>query len=156
MGKPLPGRQAKLGADGEVLVIGPMASWATWNGGSLHVREGEWLATGDLAEAQPTGELRFVGRKSETIVTGAGVTVHPEDLEAVLEAEPEVAACAVVGVGDGAMGIQALAPRRPPPARPAGLGRLCRERMPGWLSFSGFDDGRCGRSRICRGLRRVR
>src|SRR5207302_6370116 len=53
-------------------------------------------ATGDLAETQATGELRFLGRKSETIVTGAGVNIHPEDLEAALEQEPEVAACAVV------------------------------------------------------------
>jgi long-chain acyl-CoA synthetase len=64
----------------------------------LHPRKGEWLPTGDLAEAQTTGELRFLGRKSETIVTGAGVNLHPEDLEAAFEQEPEVAACAVVPV----------------------------------------------------------
>ena len=98
MGKPLPGREVKLQPDGEVLVRGPMISQATWSGGSLHARSGEWLATGDLAEAQTTGELRFLGRKSETIVTGAGVNVHPEDLEAALEQEPEVTACAVVPV----------------------------------------------------------
>jgi long-chain acyl-CoA synthetase len=98
MGKPLPGRDVKLQPDGEVLVRGPMISQATWSGGSLHARSDEWLATGDLAEAQTTGELRFLGRKSETIVTGAGVNVHPEDLEAALEQEPEVAACAVVPV----------------------------------------------------------
>ena len=98
MGKPLPGREVKLQADGEVLVRGPMISPATWSGGSLHRRAGEWLATGDLVEAQETGELRFLGRKSETIVTGAGVNVHPEDLEAALEQEPEVAACVVVPV----------------------------------------------------------
>jgi long-chain acyl-CoA synthetase len=98
MGKPLPGREVKLQPDGEVLVRGPMISQATWSGGSLHARSGEWLATGDLAEAQTTGELRFLGRKSETIVTGAGVNVHPEDLEAALELEPEVTACAVVPV----------------------------------------------------------
>lgn len=98
MGKPLPGREVKLQPDGEVLVRGPMISQATWSGGSLHERSDEWLATGDLAEAQTTGELRFLGRKSETIVTGAGVNVHPEDLEAALEQEPEVRACAVVPV----------------------------------------------------------
>ncbi len=98
MGKPLPGREVKLQPDGEVLVRGPMISPATWSGGALHQRAGEWLATGDLAEAQPTGELRFLGRKSETIVTGAGLNVHPEDLEAVLEQEPDVAACAVVPI----------------------------------------------------------
>jgi len=98
IGKPLPGREVKLGADGEVLVRGEMISTATWSGGELHAREGEWLSTGDLAETQATGELRFLGRKSEVIVTGAGVNIHPEDLEAALEEEPEIAACAVVGV----------------------------------------------------------
>jgi long-chain acyl-CoA synthetase len=98
IGKPLPGREVKLGPDGEVLVRGAMISSATWSGGALRKRADEWLATGDLAEAQATGELRFLGRKSETIVTAAGVNVHPEDLEAVIEQEPGVAACAVVAM----------------------------------------------------------
>lgn len=98
IGKPLPGREVKIGPDGEVLVKGPMISTATWSGGELRQREDEWLATGDLAETQATGELRFMGRKSETIVTAAGVNVHPEDLEAALEAQPEIAASAVVAL----------------------------------------------------------
>jgi long-chain acyl-CoA synthetase len=98
IGKPLPGREVKIGPDGEVLVRGPMISSATWSGGALQQREDEWLSTGDLAEAEPTGELRFLGRKSEVIVTGAGVNIHPEDLEAVIEEQPGVAACAVVPV----------------------------------------------------------
>jgi len=96
IGKPLPGRDVKLGPDGEVLVRGAMISGGTWSGGTFEPRQDEWLATGDLAETQPSGELRFVGRKSEVIVTAAGVNLHPEDLEAALEQEPEVAACAVV------------------------------------------------------------
>jgi long-chain acyl-CoA synthetase len=98
IGKPLPGREVKIGPDGEVLVKGPMISTATWSGGELRQREDAWLATGDLAEKQATGELRFMGRKSETIVTAAGVNVHPEDLEAALEQQPEIAASAVVAV----------------------------------------------------------
>lgn len=96
IGKPLPGRDVKIGPDGEVLVKGPMISTATWSGGQLRQRADEWLATGDLAEEQSTGELRFMGRKSETIVTAAGVNIHPEDLEAVLEEQPEITASAVV------------------------------------------------------------
>ena len=96
IGKPLPGREVKIGADGEVLVRGPMISTATWSGGELRQREDEWLSTGDLAEAEPTGELRFLGRKSEVIVTGTGVNIHPEDLESVIENQLGVAACAVV------------------------------------------------------------
>ena len=98
IGKPLAGREVKLGPDGEVLVRGAAISQATWSGGALHPRTSEWLATGDLAQTEPTGELRFVGRKSEVIVTAAGVNVHPEDLEAAIEQEPGVTACAVVPV----------------------------------------------------------
>jgi long-chain acyl-CoA synthetase len=98
IGKPLAGREVKLGPDGEVLVRGASITSATWSGGALHPRQGEWLATGDLAVAQPTGELRFLGRKSEVIVTAAGLNLHPEDLEAAIEPDPGVLACAVVGV----------------------------------------------------------
>jgi long-chain acyl-CoA synthetase len=108
IGKPLPGREVKLGPDGEVLVRGPMISGSTWSDGKLMRRENEWLATGDLAETQDTGELRFLGRKSETIVTAAGMNVHPEDLEAVVEEQPEIAACAVVSV-ETASGPEACA-----------------------------------------------
>ena len=96
IGKPLAGREVKLGPDGEVLVRGAAISHATWSAGALHPRTNEWLATGDLAQTEPTGELRFLGRKSEVIVTAAGLNLHPEDLEAAIEQEPGVAAVAVV------------------------------------------------------------
>jgi long-chain acyl-CoA synthetase len=98
IGKPLAGREVKLSPDGEVLVRGAAISHATWSGGALHPRTSEWLATGDLAQTEPTGELRFLGRKSEVIVTAAGLNLHPEDLEAAIEREPGVAACAVVPI----------------------------------------------------------
>jgi long-chain acyl-CoA synthetase len=102
IGKALAGREVKLGADGEVLVRGASISGATWSGGALHPRSGDWLATGDLAQTEPSGELRFLGRKSEVIVTAAGLNLHPEDLEAAIEQEPGVLACAVVGVDTAA------------------------------------------------------
>ncbi len=98
IGKPMPGREVKLAPDGEVLVRGPMISSATWAGGALRPREEEWLATGDIAERQESGELRFLGRKSEIIVTSSGLNIHPEDIEAVIEEQPEIAACAVVAM----------------------------------------------------------
>jgi long-chain acyl-CoA synthetase len=96
IGKPLAGREVKLGPDGEVLVRGPMISGATWSGGRMRARDSEWLATGDIAVREPSGELKFVGRKSEVIVTPSGLNVHPEDIEAALEDQPGIAACAVV------------------------------------------------------------
>jgi len=108
IGKPMPGREVKLGPDGEVLVRGASISGATWSGGALQPRDAEWLATGDLAEEQPGGDLRFLGRKSEVIVTAAGVNVHPEDLEAAIEQEPGVTACAVVPM-ETPTGVEACA-----------------------------------------------
>ncbi|MFP5234628.1 MAG: AMP-binding protein [Acidobacteriota bacterium] len=98
IGKPLPGREVKITPEGEVLVRGPMISTATWSGGQLQQREDEWLATGDLAQQEEGGELKFLGRKSEVIVTGTGVNIHPEDLEAAIEQQPGVGACAVVAM----------------------------------------------------------
>ena len=98
VGRPLAGRDVKLGPDGEVLVRGAMISGATWQSGRLCPREDEWLATGDLAEREPSGDLKFLGRKSEVIVTSSGLNVHPEDLEAAVEEQPGVLGCAVVPI----------------------------------------------------------
>ena len=98
IGKPVAGTEVKLGPDGEVLVRGAVISGATWENGALRPRENEWLATGDIAERSESGELKFLGRKSEVIVTAAGVNIHPEDIEAAIEAQPDVAACAVVAM----------------------------------------------------------
>ncbi len=98
IGKPVAGREVKLGPDGEVLVRGAAISSATWSGGQLHTRADDWLATGDLAKLDADGDLLFLGRKSEVIVTAAGLNIHPEDLEAAIELQPGVSACAVVPV----------------------------------------------------------
>jgi long-chain acyl-CoA synthetase len=96
VGQVLPGREVRLAADGEVLVKGETISNATWQGGRLQQNASEWLATGDLAEFDPEGNLRFRGRKKDVIVTSSGLNIHPEDLEAALNHQPEVKAAAVV------------------------------------------------------------
>jgi len=96
IGKALPGREVKISEDGEILVRGEMLSGATWADGQMRTREGEWLATGDLAEKSAAGDLRFLGRKSDVIVTGAGMNIHPADLEAALTAQPGVRGAVVV------------------------------------------------------------
>ena len=88
IGKPLPGREVKIGADGEILVRGGSIAAQEWRNGRLQPRAEEWLATGDLATRNDTGELIFTGRKSDVIVTSAGLNIHPQDLEAVLHRQP--------------------------------------------------------------------
>ncbi len=96
IGKPLPGHEVRITETGELLVRGDMVSGATWAGGAMHQRAGEWLATGDLAEKDANGGLRFLGRKGDVVVTGAGMNIYPADLEAALMAQPGVRAAAVV------------------------------------------------------------
>lgn len=96
IGKVLPGREVEIRDDGEIVVRGDMVSTATWRNGALHPSESSWLATGDLARKDEEGRLRFLGRKSQVIVTPAGLNVHPEDVEAALNAQPGVEASAVV------------------------------------------------------------
>jgi long-chain acyl-CoA synthetase len=96
IGKVLPGREVRLTGEGEILVRGDMISNATWKQGALCLNESPWLATGDLAKEDASGNLHFLGRKSQVIVTPSGMNVHPEDIESVLTQQPGVSACAVV------------------------------------------------------------
>jgi long-chain acyl-CoA synthetase len=96
IGKPLPGREVRINEDGELLVRGDVLAAGTWQGGTIHRRSEEWLATGDLASRDETGEMRFLGRKGEVIVTSAGMNVHPADLEEAMMQQPGVRGCCVV------------------------------------------------------------
>lgn len=97
IGKTLPGREVRISDEGEILVRGDMLAQSTWRGGTMHPRIGEWLATGDLAARDESGEMRFLGRKGDVIVTSAGMNVHPADLEEAMMKQPGVRGCAVVG-----------------------------------------------------------
>jgi len=110
IGKALPGREVRLSEEGEILVRGDMLAGATWSRGRLQPREGEWLATGDLATQDASGELRFLGRKGDVIVTSAGMNIHPADLEEALARQPGVRGCVVVGCrrGEGGEPVAAV------------------------------------------------
>ncbi len=97
IGKPLAGREVRVADDGEILVRGDSIADTEWRAGQAQARtaDGGWLRTGDLAARNAEGELVFAGRKSDIIVTGAGLNVHPQDLEAALKHQPGVRdACA--------------------------------------------------------------
>jgi long-chain acyl-CoA synthetase len=96
IGKILPNRELRISDEGEIFVRGDMLSTTTWQNGSMHPRENEWLATGDLALKNESGELQFLRRKGDVIVTGAGMNVHPADLEAALMKQPRIRGCVVV------------------------------------------------------------
>jgi long-chain acyl-CoA synthetase len=90
IGKPLAGREVRIGADGEILVRGASIAAQVWRHGrpAVRARTRDWLATGDLATRNAEGRTVFAGRKSDVIVTSAGLNIHPQDLEAVLRRQP--------------------------------------------------------------------
>jgi long-chain acyl-CoA synthetase len=96
VGEILPGREVRLSDEGEVLVRGETISNARWQDQHIQQQESEWLATGDLAEFDGAGHLRFRGRKKDVIVTSAGLNIYPEDLEAALDRQPAVNGSAVI------------------------------------------------------------
>jgi long-chain acyl-CoA synthetase len=101
VGKVLPGREFRLGPDGEILVRGENVSAGYWEKGALRpVGQGNegWLHTGDLGELDGEGNLRFRGRKKNVIVTPTGLNVYPEDLEAALRKQPAIQDVVVVPV----------------------------------------------------------
>ena len=102
IGKPLAGREVQIGPDGEILVRGDSIASQVWQHGGLQARDPGWLATGDLATRNAEGELIFAGRKSDVIVTAAGLNIHPQDLEAVLRRQPGLRDCLIVGYDSAA------------------------------------------------------
>jgi acyl-CoA synthetase (AMP-forming)/AMP-acid ligase II len=58
---------------------------------------------GDLAQLESDGAIRFLGRGSGVINTG-GEKVHPQEVENVLLAHPDVTDCVVVGAPDETWG----------------------------------------------------
>ena len=99
-GPPLFCTRLRIAQDGEIMVAGPTVA------PSAQLEQG-WLATGDLGRLDDRGWLRVVGRKTDTIVSG-GENVAPAEVEAVLEAHPQVLEAAVVARPDEQWG-EALA-----------------------------------------------
>jgi O-succinylbenzoic acid--CoA ligase len=95
------------GQEGEILVAGPTVA-----PGAL-AADG-WLYTGDLGALDSRGRLIVTGRKADTIVSG-GENVAPAEVEAVLEAHPDVLEAAVVPRADERWGeaVTAIVVTRP-------------------------------------------
>ena len=111
VGKPIPGVEVRLAADGEILVRGPNVTrgYLGAPAETADLFEGEWLRTGDLGEMDADGRLFIRGRRKEMIVTPDGLNVFPEDVERVLNAGAGVTESAVVGVAvEGAEQVHAV------------------------------------------------
>jgi O-succinylbenzoic acid--CoA ligase len=98
LGAPLFCTRVRLAGDREILVSGPTVAPGS----------GPVLATGDLGDWSSDGALRVIGRKADTIISG-GENVAPAEIEAVLEAHPDVFEAAVHGRADPQWGEAVVA-----------------------------------------------
>ena len=98
VGRPVPGVAVRIAPDGEVLVQGPNVTPGYYRApeATRAAFEDGWLRTGDLGHFDEDGFLFIDGRKKEAIVTPAGVTVFPEDVEGALNQQPGVRESVVV------------------------------------------------------------
>jgi len=101
VGKPVPGVEIKLAADGEVLIRGDvvMIGYRNMPEKTAEVLDSDgWLATGDVGEIDADGYLRIIDRKKELIINSAGKNMSPANIESALKgASPLIGQVCVIG-----------------------------------------------------------
>ncbi|HJW70415.1 MAG TPA: long-chain fatty acid--CoA ligase [Candidatus Binatia bacterium] len=101
VGKPVPGVEIRLAADGEVLVRGDvvMIGYRNMPEKTAEVLDADgWLATGDVGEIDADGYLRIIDRKKELIINSAGKNMSPANIESALKgASPLIGQVCVIG-----------------------------------------------------------
>ena len=125
VGRPLPGVEAAIADDGEILIRGGIVMRGYWKNEEATkeaIDADGWFHSGDLGELDGDGFLKITGRKKEIIVTAGGKNVAPAVLEDRIRAHRLVSQCIVVG-----------------DQRPfiAALITLDEEALPGWLESKG-------------------
>jgi long-chain acyl-CoA synthetase len=93
VGRPVPGMEVRVAADGEVLTRGPLNSPGYLNQPELTaglIDPDGWLHTGDIGRLDEDGFLSVVDRKKELIITAGGENVPPAAIENLLVSHPLV------------------------------------------------------------------
>lgn len=102
VGECLPGVQAKLGDNGEVLLKSPGQMIGYFKAPELtqesYTADG-FFRTGDRGEMDSTGRLRIIGRVKEEFKTAKGKYVAPSPIEARLADHPRLESVCVTGPG---------------------------------------------------------
>ncbi|MCW3014315.1 MAG: long-chain-fatty-acid--CoA ligase [Solirubrobacterales bacterium] len=103
VGKPIPGLQVRLGADGELEVHGATVMRG-YRGQPEKTDEtmsdDGWLLTGDIAKIDEDGYVHIVDRKKELIINAAGKNMSPANIESHLKSSHALIGQALC-IGDG-------------------------------------------------------
>ena len=102
VGCAIPGVEAKLSEDQELLIRSPMNMLGYYKnpeGTKASFTADGFFRTGDLARIDPDGQLKIIGRLKEQFKTSKGKYVMPTPIESQLLAHPVVDACCLMGAG---------------------------------------------------------
>jgi long-chain acyl-CoA synthetase len=105
------GRVLEEGERGEIEVRGGnvmLGYFKSPDATAAALRDGGWLATGDLGHRDADGYYYITGRLKELIIKG-GENIAPREIDEALLAHPAVLEAAAVGVPDAAYGQEILA-----------------------------------------------
>ena len=155
IGRPLPGVEVRIAADGEILVRGRNVATPSTHGPQIDPQG--WLHTGDLGEELDDGSIRFRGRSSDRIVTPAGVNVDPAEVAAALRAAACVVDAAVIERPWGEPGtlcaVLVLVPGTDAAAvvRRTNRGLADPARVRSWFAWPGGDLPRTPTGKVRRG-----
>jgi long-chain acyl-CoA synthetase len=99
VGRPIPGVEVRIAADGEILVRGPnvMVGYHNKPQETAAVLQGEWFHTGDVGALDADGYLSITDRKKDLLVTSGGKKIAPQPIEAILKRSPLVGEALVLG-----------------------------------------------------------
>jgi long-chain acyl-CoA synthetase len=99
IGKLLPGVEARLEEDGELMLRSATLFSGYYNDpeATASVLRNGWLATGDIAEVDPEGYWYITGRKKELIVSSNGKKIYPARIETLFKREPAINQVLLIG-----------------------------------------------------------
>lgn len=99
VGRPLPGIEARVAEDGELLLKGGniFQGYYKMDDASFGAVTDGWLHTGDLASIDADGYVSIVGRKKDIIVTSGGKNLTPANLENDLKRSPWISQAVMHG-----------------------------------------------------------